>query len=87
MSRLERDQIPFEDIIREAKINYENLEAVSYSKRITSNFQKIDTLAIFNFKWNDSLTTPEKEAKDLLKLKEWFKTKLDLDTLVVRSYN
>ena len=87
LSRLERDQIPFEDIIREAKINYENLEAVSYSKRITSNFQKIDTLAIFNFKWNDSLTTPEKEAKDLLKLKEWFKTKLDLDTLVVRSYN
>ena len=52
-------QIPFEDLVREAKINYENLKAVSYSKRITSNFSKIDTLDIFSFNWVDSLTTKE----------------------------
>ncbi|WP_047545212.1 DUF389 domain-containing protein [Psychroserpens sp. Hel_I_66] len=83
LSRLERDQIPFEDLVREAKINYENLKAVSYSKRITSNFSKIDTLDIFSFNWVDSLTTKEQKQKDLRKLRLWFKDKLKLDTLVI----
>lgn len=83
LSRLERDQIPFKDLVDEAKINYENLQSVSYSKRITSNFEKIDTLNIFSFQWVDSLTTQEKKVKDLGKLKTWFKSKLKLDTLVV----
>lgn len=83
LSRLERGQIPFEDLVREAKINYENLRAVSYSKRITSDFSKIDTLNMFSFQWVDSLTTPEQKEKDLRKLSVWFKDKLKLDTLVV----
>ncbi|WP_299336042.1 DUF389 domain-containing protein [uncultured Psychroserpens sp.] len=81
--RLERDQIPFEDLVREAKINYENLKSVSYSKRITSDFSKLDTLSIFSFQWVDSLTTQEQKDKDLGKLRTWFKDKLKLDTLVV----
>lgn len=81
---LERDQIPFESLVSEAKINYENLKSVSYSKQITSDFSKIDTLSIFTFKWVDSLTNDNQKAKDLAKLKTWFKTKLKLDTLVVR---
>lgn len=81
---LERDQIPFESLVSEAKINYENLKSVSYSKQITSDFSKIDTLSIFTFKWVDSLTTAEQKTKDLAKLKTWFKSKLKLDTLVVR---
>ena len=81
---LERDQIPFEALVSEAKINYENLKSVSYSKQITSDFSKIDTLSIFTFKWVDSLTTQEQKTKDLAKLKTWFKAKLKLDTLEVR---
>jgi len=84
LSRLERGQIPFEDLVREAKINYENLRAVSYSKRITSDFTKMDTLSIFSFKWVDSLTTLEQKDKDLRKLNLWFKDKLKLDTLLVQ---
>ncbi|MDT0558436.1 DUF389 domain-containing protein [Ichthyenterobacterium sp. W332] len=83
LSRLERDQIPFQDLVSEAKINYENIESISYSKQITSNFSKIDTLAIFSFKWVDSLTTEDKKKDDLRKLRAWFKGKLKLDTLVV----
>jgi len=83
LSRLERGQIPFEDLIREAKINYENLKSVSYSKRITSDFSKIDTLNIFSFKWVDSLTSAAQKEKDLRKLNLWFKDKLELDTLLV----
>jgi uncharacterized hydrophobic protein (TIGR00271 family) len=83
LSKLEHGQIPFEDLVREAKINYENLRTVSYSKRITSNFSKIDTLNIFSFKWVDSLTSQEQKEKDLRKLNLWFKDKLKLDTLLV----
>jgi uncharacterized hydrophobic protein (TIGR00271 family) len=81
--KLERNQIPFKDLVREAKINYENLKSVSYSNRITSDFSKLDTIAIFSFKWVDSLTTKEQKQKDLKKLETWFKDKLKLDTLVV----
>jgi uncharacterized hydrophobic protein (TIGR00271 family) len=81
--QLERNQIPFEEMVREAKINYENLKSVSYANQITSNFSKIDTIAIFSFKWIDSLTNKEQKQKDLKKLELWFKDKLKLDTLVV----
>ncbi len=81
--KLERNQIPFEDMVREAKINYENLKSVSYSQRISSNFSTLDTITIFSFKWIDSLTTSGQKVKDESKLKLWFKEKLKLDTLVV----
>jgi uncharacterized hydrophobic protein (TIGR00271 family) len=84
LSRLERDQIPFEDMVNEAQINYENLQAISYAKRITSNFYKIDTLAVFSVKWNDALATEATILKDQAKLEKWLKLKLKLDTLVVK---
>jgi len=83
LSRLERDQIPFEEVVDEAKINYEKLKSISYSKRITSNFSKIDTLAIFSFKWIDSLATEESIKTDTAKLQKWLKVKLKLDTLAI----
>lgn len=87
LSRLERDQIPFEEIASEAQINYERLEGISYAKRITSNFQKIDTLAVFSAKWNDSLANDATISKDQYKLEKWLKFKLKLDTLVVQREN
>jgi uncharacterized hydrophobic protein (TIGR00271 family) len=85
LSRLEKDQIPFEEVIQEAKINYENLEAITYAKEIRSNFSKIDTLVVFSFKWNDSLSLPETIVKDSKKLGEWLKVKLKKDNLVVKQ--
>ncbi len=81
---LERDQIPFENMVREAKINYENLKSISYSKQVTSDFSKIDTISVFSFTWIDSLTTQKEKEKDMKKLKLWFKDKLKLDTLIVK---
>ena len=85
LTRLEKDQIPFKEVVDEAKINYEKLEAISYAKEITTNFSKIDTLSVFAFKWNDSLATPETIAKDSKKLEQWLRLKLKLDTLVVKQ--
>lgn len=73
-------QIPFVQISEEAQINYTGLAELSYSKQITTNFENIDTLNVFNTKWYDSVPNT---AIQELQLKKWLKTRLNLDTLVV----
>lgn len=85
LSKFENDYIPFEGLSKEVKINYETIEQFSYANVINSNFSKLDTLAVFTVKWNDSLTTPESRIKDKTKLESWLKLKLKLDTLVVKQ--
>lgn len=85
LSRLERDQIPFKEVVDEAQINYENLASIAYAKQITSNFTKIDTLAVFTVKWKADGTSDENIEKDSRKLERWLKLKLKLDTLQVKT--
>jgi uncharacterized hydrophobic protein (TIGR00271 family) len=85
LSRLEKDQIPFQSIVAKAKINYDHLESITYSKEISSNFSKTDTLSVFVVKWIDSLATPETIVNDRDKLEKWLLLELGLDTLVVRK--
>lgn len=87
LALLERDQIPFEEVLKEVKINYENLEQFSFSNKITSNFTRIDTLKVFNVKWIDSLTTEESRAKDENRLMRFLKERLELDSLIVKRYD
>lgn len=87
LSKLERNYIAFEELTREVKINYENIEQFSYSNLISTNFTKMDTISVFSAKWYDSIANSTLIAKDKDKLERWLKVKLDLDTLVVRSLN
>ncbi|MGK0294592.1 MAG: hypothetical protein ACI884_000744, partial [Ulvibacter sp.] len=80
---LEKDIIPFQEICIEAKINYENLETISYASTLRSNFSKIDTLAVFNVTWDGSISN-ENKAKDMKKLYDWLKYKLKKDTLILK---
>ncbi|MCB0456696.1 MAG: DUF389 domain-containing protein [Flavobacteriaceae bacterium] len=83
LSKLEKEQIPFQNICDEAKINYENLKSLSYSSTLYSNFEKIDTLRTFQTQWKESAnqSTIQNEKG---KLYQWLKYKLNLDTLVVK---
>lgn len=84
LSKYERNQIPFDDIAKEVKINYTNIEQFSYAIEIKTNFKKMDTIPVFEVKWNKSL---EKEAAILnekQKLEKWLKQRLSLDTMVVK---
>ncbi|MFT7628419.1 MAG: putative hydrophobic protein (TIGR00271 family) [Ulvibacter sp.] len=83
LRRLEKDIIPFQEICIEAKINYENLETISYASTLRSNFSKIDTLAVFNVTWDGSISK-ENKAKDMKKLYDWLKYKLKKDTLILK---
>lgn len=83
LMKYEADQIPFQMICDEAKINYENLASLSYSNTYVSNFERIDTLKIFETQWKPNVNNTAIE-KDKSKLYNWLKYKLNVDTLVVR---
>lgn len=76
--------IPFEDLSKELRINYEGVESFSYSNKITTNFEKTDTLPVINIKWKRNVTARERKA-NLKKISEWFKYKLKLDTLEIHD--
>lgn len=77
-----KTQIPFKTISEEARINYEGLEAMSYYKEISTNFNSIDSLNVFKVKWNNSLNRSVQEQNEI-KLKNWLKKRLSIDTLKV----
>jgi uncharacterized hydrophobic protein (TIGR00271 family) len=87
LTKLEKNYIAFEELTKEVKINYENLDQFSYSNVINTNFTKIDTVSVFTIKWIDSLTNEESRQKNTQKLEKWLKLKLSLDTLAVKREN
>jgi uncharacterized hydrophobic protein (TIGR00271 family) len=87
LSKLEKNYIPFNELSKEVKINYENLDQFSFSNVINTNFTKTDTITVFTVKWIDSLANEKSRVKDSEKLEKWLKLKLNLDTLVVKRVN
>lgn len=87
LSKLEKNYIALDELLKEVKINYETIEQFSYANVINSNFSKMDTLSVFSIKWVDSLAKEDVRKKDKEKLEKWLKLKLNLDTLVVNRVN
>ena len=85
LSKLERDQIPFVQVTEEAQVLFNRISQISYSKEVTTNFQKLDTLAVFTIKYHDSIATPQSILDDNLKLGNWLRERLELDTLVIKN--
>ncbi|MBP0903471.1 DUF389 domain-containing protein [Mariniflexile gromovii] len=84
LSKLEKQQIPFDELTKEVKINYEDVSRLSYSTVITSNFSKIDTLSVFTIKWNKNTIDEANVSKQQRKLERWLKQRFDLDSLIIR---
>ncbi|MFD2552599.1 DUF389 domain-containing protein [Bizionia sediminis] len=85
LQALEKNTIPFQDVLKEVEINYENLERFNYANEIESDFKSIDTVSVFTVKWDNSKLSDAEIAKEQSKLERWLKVKLKLDTLVVRQ--
>lgn len=75
LKKLTVNQIPFVEISAEARANYENLLALSYSQTITTDFNTLDTIPVFEVKWKPEVTQDQKQ-KDVGKLTEWLKLRL-----------
>lgn len=84
LSKFYKNVIPFKEVSEEAKINYTNLEQMSYYKEINTDFSKYDSISVFALKWNKKVNKKVKD-QDEAKLKLWLKKRLDLDTLKVIS--
>lgn len=84
MSKLVEQQIPFQEISAEAKTNYENMTSLGFSYTITTDFNKLDTIPVFNVKWKKGV--PEKQIKtDSQKLTDWLRLRLKNSKIQVRE--
>lgn len=79
-------QIPFKNISEEAKANYENIAGLAFSYQLRTDFNKLDTLPVFEVKWKDGIRKNQKDA-DAKKIMAWLKLRLQDSTLVVKEVN
>ncbi len=82
LSKLYNAVVPFKVISEEAKINYENIEKMSYYKQISTNFNTIDSIDVFSVTWKEKTKKRVKETQEK-KLNLWLKKRLQLDTLKI----
>lgn len=84
MSKIVEQQIPFQEISAEAKANYENLTSMGFSYTITTDFNKVDTVPVFNVQWKKGI--PAKQIKtDAQKLTDWLRLRLKNSKIQVRE--
>ena len=84
MGKLAAMQIPFPEISAEARTNYENLSSLGYSYTITTDFNKTDTIPIFEVQWAKTTKKNEIEA-DTKKLGEWLKLRLKNKQIQIKN--
>ncbi len=77
------NEIPFDAISKEIKINYENLENISFAREFVTNFEKIDTISVVSLKWKDGTRSKTKEEEQE-KLEKWLAVRLHLKNIQVR---
>ncbi len=84
LSKFAKKQIPFTDISAEAKSNYDNLFALSFSYVVTTDFNSQDTIPVFEVKWKDPADTV-KILTESRKLNDWLKIRLKDDKVIVKN--
>jgi len=85
LSQFTFNQVPFDDITKEVKINYTDIAELGFANEIKTDFTKTDTIPIFFVKWKDGLSNASKEA-NRLKLSEWLKVRTNTN-VEVRQLN
>ncbi len=80
LNKVASKQIPFQDISAEAKVNHENLANLGFAYAIKTDFNKFDTLPVFEVTWKKGLNKSNL-ANENDKLLKWLKIRLK-DSLV-----
>jgi hypothetical protein len=76
--------LDFLKISKEAKINFYDLNNISFSKELRSDFKKIDTLPTARVTWR-SLLIDSLALKRNNKLTVWLQNEMKLDTIYVKN--
>ncbi|WP_010519339.1 DUF389 domain-containing protein [Croceivirga radicis] len=77
-------QIPFKEVTTEAKINYEDINAINFAYQIKTDFKKTDTIPVFEVEWNKKLKD-DYIAKEEQRLTKWLKQRLLDSTIQVKK--
>lgn len=75
-------ELRFHEIGEEVKMNYNEIEQLSYYNKITTNFKTTDTIPVIAITWNKKYPNKER-TKDKIKLENWLRYKLQLDTIQI----
>ena len=76
-------QIPFAEVVSEARINYENLAGLSFAYQISTDFSRMDTIPVFEVRWKENSNRSQRNA-DTQRLQNWLRTRLKDSTVVLR---
>jgi uncharacterized hydrophobic protein (TIGR00271 family) len=82
LNRYKKLEIPFNEVAEEARLNYSDIESFSFYNRLTTNFDKTDTIPVVVVNWSDKMKRKDFK-EDSEKLEAWLKYKLKMENLVV----
>tara|TARA_R110000787_G_scaffold8495_4_gene28691 strand:- start:13720 stop:15141 length:1422 start_codon:yes stop_codon:yes gene_type:complete len=82
LTNLKVKELRFDEISKEVKINYSEIESISYYNKVTTNFKTTDTIPVIAISWNVKYSKKNRE-KDTESLNNWLRYKLKLDTLQI----
>ncbi|MEH6407904.1 MAG: DUF389 domain-containing protein [Leeuwenhoekiella sp.] len=85
INKMRSSAIPFDNLSKEVKINYDGITRFGFSNSVNTDFEKSDTIPTFMVKWADNIKQ-DVRLNEQRKLAEWLKLKYSLDTLVVTQY-
>ncbi len=77
-------RIPFGNIGKELKANYQNVEQMGFSYQFRTDFKKTDTIPVFELQWNKQIRKNQRET-ELKKINDWLKIRLQDSTIVVKD--
>ncbi len=78
------NEIIFEQLIDEIKINYSDLKKISFAREFVSNFKKIDTLSVISLKWNAKLKEKERKLQEA-KFQKWMEKRMKIKNIEIRN--
>ncbi len=84
LNKFKAKQIPFKAISDEAKVNYENLSSLGFSYLIKTDFNKLDTIPVFEVAWKKEIKNKDKIIANK-KLNDWLKIRLKDTKIEVRE--
>ncbi len=84
MQVLKEGMVPFEEITAEAHANYEELVGLRFAYTLQTDFQKTDTIPVFELRWKEDLGRKDRE-ENLRKLTQWLQIRLKNDKILVRE--
>ncbi|WP_405383928.1 DUF389 domain-containing protein [Maribacter sp. LLG6340-A2] len=84
LNQIASNQVPFNEISLEAKTNYENLERLGYAYLISTDFNKTDSIPLFEVTWKKEANRSE-TVKDMNKLQEWLRLRLNNKNIQIKE--